>query len=423
MQASPAIAMKVISLSTRILCINGQTTHRILQEAASLGKTLGYTVSVSAAWNQFIVRLDELPDPQKENARITSQIEVLDIMPVGVDMNKVSQTLGVLDQVRSGSLALEQALKQLNEIERLAPVAIERFVVMAGLGAAALGLIFGVTDLFTLIAIFLSAGLGAVARRVVLRFTRSLFAQPLVAALLAGVVGAILQKFEFQSTLQFIEVCPCMILVPGAHIINGSLDLARGRISLGIARLTYAGLIIQMICLGLLLGLWMGGQSLAPDVAGQSLPLALDMLAASIAIAAFGTFFAMPWRVLMIPMAIGAVAHAIRWGVIEMSHDVVIGTAAACFFAGIVATPLAHKLKLPFAALAFVSVVSMMPGVFLFRMSSALVEIYKLSGKSTESILGYAASDAMTTVMICLAIAFGLIIPKLVIDHYFYEKA
>jgi uncharacterized membrane protein YjjB (DUF3815 family) len=162
---------------------------------------------------------------------------------------------------------------------------------------------------------------------------------------------------------------------------------------------------------------------IAPDVAGQSLPLALDMLAASVAIAAFGTFFAMPWRVLMIPMAIGAVAHAIRWGVIEVSHDVVIGAAAACFFAGIVATPLAHKLKLPFAALAFVSVVSMMPGVFLFRMSSALVEIYKLGGKSTESILGYAASDAMTTVMICLAIAFGLIIPKLMIDHYFYERA
>ena len=423
MQASPALAMKVISLSTRILCVNGQTTHRIIEEATLLGKTLGYTVSVSAAWNQFIVRLDELPDPQKENVRITSQIEVLDIMPVGVDMNKVSQTLGVLDQVRSGSLALEQALKQLNEIERLAPVSIERFVVMAGLGAAALGLIFGVTDLFTLIAIFLSAALGAVARRVVLRFTRSLFAQPLIAALLAGVVGAVLQKFEFQATLQFIEVCPCMILVPGAHIINGSLDLARGRISLGIARLTYAGLIILMICLGLLLGLWMGGQSLAPDVAGHSLPLALDMMAAAVAIAAFGTFFSMPWRVLMIPMVVGAVAHAIRWSVIEVSDDVVIGAAAACFFAGIVATPLAHKLKLPFAALAFVSVVSLMPGVFLFRMASALIEIYKLGGKSTESILGYAASDAMTTMMICLAIAFGLIIPKLMIDHYFYERA
>ena len=422
MSVSPALALKIISVSTRILCVNGQTTHRIVEDAAFLGKSLGYSVSVFSDWNQFIIKLENLQDVIDENTRAETLIEVLDVTPLGVDMNKVSLTLSVLDKVRSGSLPINEALNQLNEISCLPPVSTLRFVLMAGLGAAALGLIFGVTHGPSLVAIFLSAALGAAARRVVARFTRNLFAQPLVAALLAGLVGAILQTLKFDYSLQFIEVCPCMILVPGVHIINGSLDLARGRISLGLARLTYAAVIVQMICLGLLLGLWMGGQSLSPDVAGQQLPLALDMLAASIAIAAFGTFFSMPWRVLLIPMAVGAVAHAMRWGVIAVSNDVVIGAATACFFVGIVATPLAHRLKLPFAALAFVSVVSLMPGVFLFRMSSALVEIYKLGGKSTESMLGYAASDAMTTIMICLAIAFGLIIPKLVIDHNFYEK-
>ncbi len=423
MSVSPALALRLISASTRILCVNGQTTHRILEDAALLGRSLGYSVSVFPAWNQFVIKLDSLPDVLDEDERIVSHVDVLDVTAVGVDMNKVSQTLAVLEKVRLGSLPVTQALKQLDEISSLPPVSIVRFVAMAGFGAAALGLIFGVTDELSLIAIFLSAALGAAARRVVARFTRNLFAQPLIAALLAGLVGAIFQTLKIDSSLQFIEVCPCMILVPGVHIINGSLDLSRGRIGMGVARLTYAGLIVQMICLGLLLGLWMGGQTLAPDVAGQELPIVLDMLAASVAIAAFGTFFAMPWRVLMVPMAVGAVAHAIRWSVIEANQDVVIGAAAACFFVGIVATPLAHRLKLPFAALAFVSVVSLMPGVFLFRMSSELVEIYKLGGKSTESILGYAASDAMTTIMICLAIAFGLIIPKIVIDHYFYDKS
>ena len=422
MGVSPALALKIISVSTRILCVNGQTTHRIVEDAAILGKSLGYSVSVLPAWNQFIIKLENLNNVLDENTVTETLVEVIDVTPVGVDMNKVSKTLSVLDSVRSGSLPIKQALTQLDEISALAPASMLRFVLMAGLGAAALGLIFGVTDGLTLLAIFLSAALGAAARRVVARFSRSLFAQPLTAALLAGLVGAILQTLQFNVSLQFIEVCPCMILVPGAHIINGSLDLARGRISLGIARLTYSALIILMICLGLLVGLWIGGQTLAPDMVGQQLPIIFDMLAASIAIAAFGTFFSMPWRVLLIPMAVGAVAHAIRWGVIEVSHDVVIGAAAACFFVGIVATPLAHRLKLPFAALAFVSVVSLMPGVFLFRMSSALVEIYKLGGKSTESILGYAASDAMTTIMICMAIAFGLIIPKMVLDHYFYEN-
>ena len=62
-----------------------------------------------------------------------------------------------------------------------------------------------------------------------------------------------------------------------------------------------------------------------------------------------------------------------------------------------------------------------MPGVFLFRMSSALIEIYKLGDKSTDAILGQAASDAMSAMMICLAIAFGLIVPKLVLDRYIYD--
>ena len=422
MGVSPALALKIISVSTRILCLNGQTTHRIVEDAAILGHSLGYSVSVIPAWNQFIIKLEKLQDVPDENPVIEGLVEVLDVSPVGVDMNKVSHTLDVLDKVRSGTLAVKQALTRLDEISALPPASIVRFVLMAGLGAAALGLIFGVTDGLTLLAIFLSAALGAAARRVVARFSRSLFAQPLTAALLAGLFGAILQTLKFDLSLQFLEVCPCMILVPGAHIINGSLDLARGRISLGIARLTYSALIILMICLGLLVGLWLGGQTLAPDIVGQQLPIIFDMLAASLAIAAFGTFFSMPWRVLMVPMVVGAVAHAIRWSVIDAGQDVVIGAAAACFFVGIVATPLAHRLKLPFAALAFVSVVSLMPGVFLFRMSSALVEIYKLGGKSTEALLGHAASDGMTTIMICMAIAFGLIIPKMMIDHYFFEK-
>jgi uncharacterized membrane protein YjjP (DUF1212 family) len=48
-----------------------------------------------------------------------------------------------------------------------------------------------------------------------------------------------------------------MVLVPGPHILNGAIDLARTRIALGIARLTYAAVIaviVLLICAGLLFG-------------------------------------------------------------------------------------------------------------------------------------------------------------------------
>jgi len=59
-----------------------------------------------------------------------------------------------------------------------------------------------------------------------------------------------------------VAFCPCMVLVPGPHLLNGAIDLVRTRIALAIARLTYAGIIVLMICFGLLLGFTVGGAAL-----------------------------------------------------------------------------------------------------------------------------------------------------------------
>jgi uncharacterized membrane protein YjjB (DUF3815 family) len=41
--------------------------------------------------------------------------------------------------------------------------------------------------------------------------------------------------------------------------------------------------------------------------------LVIDVIAAGCAVASFGTFFSMPWRLLALPIAVGMVAHAARW--------------------------------------------------------------------------------------------------------------
>src|ERR1700729_2469803 len=72
--------------------------------------------------------------------------------------------------------------------------------------------------------------------------SRNLFVQPFCAALRAGVVGAIAVRLQLSSVLRLVAVCPCMVLVPGPHLLNGALDLARARIILGTARISYASL-------------------------------------------------------------------------------------------------------------------------------------------------------------------------------------
>jgi Putative threonine/serine exporter len=59
----------------------------------------------------------------------------------------------------------------------------------------------------------------------------------------------------------------------GPHFLNSALDLNRGCIHLGIARLAYAGLIVVAIASGLLLGLTLLGVSLPVAYLTLSMPI------------------------------------------------------------------------------------------------------------------------------------------------------
>jgi uncharacterized membrane protein YjjB (DUF3815 family) len=71
--------------------------------------------------------------------------------------------------------------------------------------------------------------------------------------------------YQLSTALRLVVVCPCMVLVPGPHILNGTLDLIAGRIPLGSSRLIYAGLVVVAISTGLLLGLMLMRASLPID--------------------------------------------------------------------------------------------------------------------------------------------------------------
>jgi uncharacterized membrane protein YjjB (DUF3815 family) len=277
--------------------------------------------------------------------------------------------------------------------------------------------IFGASHVFTLFLIALSAGVGACVRRWLAAKSKNLFVQPFCAAFLAGIVGAVAVHLQLSSVLRLVAVCPCMVLVPGPHLLNGALDLARARLTPGIARISYASLITLMICTGLVLGLASGGVSL--PAAGPSVPVPLwyDVPAAGVAVAAYGTFFNMPWRMLPIPILVGMFAHACRWVAISIAGaSAEIGALAACFVVGVIITPIANQLRLPFAGVAFASVVSLIPGVYLFRMAAGMVDL--VTRNQQQELLGQVAIDGMTALLIILAMAFGLILPKICIDDF-----
>jgi uncharacterized membrane protein YjjP (DUF1212 family) len=403
--------LALISLSARLLFENGQSTEKLVSALDRLADALGFRAAVFPRWGELTILINDGGG---------SRYEILAAAPAHVDMRKVAATIGIIDDVCSGHLDAVVARSVLEKIARFPPGSMTRFALLAAAGAVALGVIFGATHPFSLLLIAISAGAGACLRRWLATISRSPFIQPLCAALLAGAIGAIAARLQLSSVLRLIAVCPCMILVPGPHLLNGTIDLARARIALGASRIAYAGVIILMICTGLLTGLSLGSVSLPASAPSYPVPLGYDVIAAGIAVAAYGTFFAMPWRMLPIPAMIGMLAHASRWAMISLAGaSVQTGALVACLIVGIVITPIADRLRLPFAAFAFASVVSLIPGVYLFRMAAGLVDLVTPGQKASADVLLNTIADGATATLIILAMAIGLILPKMCIEYFY----
>jgi uncharacterized membrane protein YjjP (DUF1212 family) len=347
----------------------------------------------------------------------TSLSQIVPAKPLGVDMNRVLAITTVVDRLCDGTLRGEEARPALLLAGNLPPVSTLRFTSFAATGATSLGIIFGAFDLTSLILIATSAAVGALVRRWLSGFSSSPFIQPLCAAIIAGAVAATAAGLHEPITTTLVAFCPCMVLVPGPHLLNGAIDLVRTRIALGIARLTYASLIVLMICFGLLLGLTAGDASLSAAGPSAPVPFEADVIAAGFAVTAFGTAFSMPWRLLPLPIAVGMLGHAARWALISLAGaNVATGTLVAYILVSIIVTPVVDRLHLPFAALGFSAVVSMMPGLFLLQTASALVELVSMGPHAPPALLTSIMANGATAFLVILAMTFGLIPPRMLLE-------
>ena len=392
--------LRFIHLSARLLLEYNVRSKSIERRIERIARHLGVNVQAVAGYRQVTLAM---ADGRSLHIRAPE---------LRINVAISAGTLHVIDQLRLNRLGLDEATRQLETLERLAPRH-GRWVVaiLFGLAASAVAWLLR-ADVGAIVVSGVSSAAGLIARQELARRSVILFAHPFVAGLIGAALGGLVIRQGWTETPGLSLIVPALMLVPGPHLINGVYDVLDNHVQPGVCRLGLATGILIATALGVVLG---GFLTLGPATVSTSpseairLTLALDAMLAGVAACGFGAFYNAPWRVLWVSILCGVVGHGLRYLCLEYM-GVEIATFLACLAIGLIANAAADRLKLPFSSVAFAGAVPMMPGVFIYQ---------SIAGAMRLSATGTAADPALAAVTLALsfksvfvvgAIAIGLLI-------------
>jgi uncharacterized membrane protein YjjB (DUF3815 family) len=325
-------------------------------------------------------------------------------------MRRVSAAMRAIDRAEDGPLDRRKVRQALADAASRGSSSTLAFIVACATGAAALSVVFGVNDLRTIVLVAVSAALGGALRRLLGRLGIGVPAQAFTAAMVAGLGGALAAHLGLGEAVALAAVCPAMVLVPGPPILSGAMDLLALRMTLGLARLGYATLVLGAIAAGLVLGLGLGGQTLPLSSTDVRVALYADVLAAGVAAASYPVYFSMPYRMIGWPVGAGMVAHAAHWWSITVWHaSLAVAALVSCLVVGTALAPIAYLLRIPFAAIGFAAVVALVPGMYVFRTLAGLVQ---LTSNASPALLTATASNGAIAALVVAGMAIGLAVPN-----------
>nr|WP_255456878.1 MULTISPECIES: threonine/serine exporter family protein [unclassified Mycolicibacterium] len=384
-----------------MLIDNGQSTEMTATAVQRLDRGLGIDAVVEPTWSTLTLTA----------AGSRDILRMVRVNPTAVNMRRVGTLMAVIDRAEDGPLAVDEVEAAVRQAAELPVYGNAIFAAACVTGACALSVIFGATNPLVVLLVAVGAALGGVLRRWLGARGIGPLVQAFGAALVAGAVGGVAGHLGLGAAAGLVALCPAMVLVPGPHILNGTLDVLNLRIPLGLARLGFSGLLLAAIAGGLLLGLAAAGQTVAINAPTGSAPWYLDLIAAGVAAASYAAYWTVPWRMVVWPIGVGMAAHALHWWAANHGMGLAGSAFVACLLVGIVLSPVATRLRIPFAAIGFASVVALVPGVFAFRALSGFVQFSR--APSTE-LLTTILSDANQVVLTVAAMTLGLCIPKFV---------
>ena len=346
--------------------------------------------------------------------------EVAEIRSIGVDAHRLGELTTMANGLRPGA-TVDEVNAELDRIERIPPL--HSPLANALFAAIACGAFAFLNDggAVEVLGAFLAAGAGQAVRRYFIHRRFNQFAVTMLAAAVAC-----LAYLGFVSLLGLANggaagheagfISAVLFLVPGFALVTGALDLAKLDFSAGVARTTYALIILLSAALSVWTVSWVTGMSADP-VAAPSMPLWLHIglrLAASAAgVLGFALMFNSTIRMALGSAAIGMVANVLRLQLADTGVAMQAATILAALVVGLLAAWVAPRLNVPRITVSVPAVVIMVPGAAVYR------TVVGLNNGDVE----VAVTSGVQAVFVVICIAIGLAGARVLTDRaWAYER-
>ncbi|WP_315096085.1 threonine/serine exporter family protein [uncultured Cellulomonas sp.] len=342
--------------------------------------------------------------------------EVAEVRTIGVNVDRLTSLEHLAGRVEAaGHPTVEEVTAELDRIASkppLYPMALN--ALWAAIACAAFSFLNngGVVEVT---AVFVGAFLGQALRRTMVHRGFNQFGVTMLSATVAclgyvGFVGLLQVAGATGTGHDAGYVSAVLFLIPGFPLVTGFLDLAKMDFSAGVARLTYALMILTSAALAVwALSLMVGltPDPPAPDDLDPALLLTLRFVASFLGVLGFALMFNSPWRIALAAAGVGMVANVLRIAMVEGGLPPQASAAVAALAVGLLTAVIAPRLDVPRITVYVPAVTIMVPGVLAYR------AVFHISNGETVDALAFGVQAAL----VVAALAIGLAIARMLTDR------
>lgn len=338
----------------------------------------------------------------------------------GINMTTLSAVSKLTWRAMAKNYSLQDFERQLENIRKL-PRNYPVWLTALGAGAACGGFckLFGGSWLdFLLTAV--CALLGFLIRRVCLGYGFNTYAAIAITSFATTMLAWATQFLT--GGLNWYPLIACtLFLVPGIPLINAVDDLLNNFIVSGMTRAMHTLLVVGSMTFGIVMAIRLGGVTdfTAVGLSAAETSYVSQAMAAAIASIGFSIIFNVPKRLLPV-VGIGGVITVLFRNVVimELGWSQAAGSFFGAAVVGVIALRAIHWFHTPNIIMTIPSAIPMIPGVLLYRLLFALLNIQFI----TSSALLDGIRSGVEAVIIIISIAVGVAIPNIFIHRYIQER-